>query len=57
MTKRCKKMTYEERREQSNQVVDSVLKVYGAEKISDLPIFDNVEFPLVKESTDTAETK
>ena len=57
MAKRGKKMTYEERREQSNQVVDSVLKVYGAEKISDLPIFDNVEFPLVKESTDKAETK
>lgn len=57
MAKRCKKMTQEERKEQSNQVMDSVLKVYGAEKISDLPIFDNVEFPLVKESTDKSETK
>jgi len=57
MAKRGKKMTQEERREQSNQVMDSVLKVYGSEKISDLPIFDGVEFPLVKDSTDKAETK
>lgn len=57
MAKRGKKMTYEERRKQSNQVVDSVLKVYGVEEISDLPIFKDVKFPLIKESTDKSENK